>query len=306
VLDLRAPAENVATELRRGLESSGFVILEGHGASPEVVECAYRAVGRFFELPEAEKLRVAAGPDGQRGFTPFGVEHARDCTTPDLKEFFHAGREPPPGHPRRTQYQANRWPDAVPELRAALLPLYSALECSAERMLEALAHAYGLPVHTFSAMLHEGNSILRALHYPPVGEHARAGALRAAPHEDINLVTLLCGATDSGLQIETPDGWRDIETGRHQIVADSGDMLRQVTGGVIPATTHRVVNPAGRADRSRYALPFFAHPPPECDLSVLPAFATPERLAAHPPITAGAFLSERLAEIGLALIEPVA
>jgi isopenicillin N synthase-like dioxygenase len=290
VLDLADPSERVGRELRRGLETTGFVVLEGHGVPLGWIERAYAAIERFFGLPEAVKLEVAAGPDGQRGFTPFGIEHARDSATPDLKEFFHVGRD---------RYAANRWPEALPELRDALSPLYAALDRCAAQLLTTLAHAFDLPEPTFSSLLHEGNSILRALHYPPLREASDRAALRAAPHEDINLVTLLCGATDAGLEIETPSGWRAVDTKRHQIVADSGDMLRQVTGGVIPSTTHRVVNPPDAANRSRYSLPFFAHPAPECDLSVLPKFATTERTAAFPPITAGAFLEQRLAEIGL-------
>ena len=290
VLDLSGSVTRISARLRRGLENTGFVILEGHSIEPAWIERAYTAIEHFFELSEAEKLGVAAGSDGQRGFTPFGIEHARDCAAPDLKEFFHVGRD---------RYAANRWPAAVPELRAALLPLFAALERSAKQLLVALANAYELPDETFSALLQEGNSILRALHYPPLGAGSGDGALRAAPHEDINLVTLLCGATDSGLEIETASGWHAVATERHQIVADSGDMLRQVTGGVIPSTRHRVVNPMSGANRSRYSLPFFGHPPPECDLSVHPAFATPDRIAAFPPITAGAFLAKRLAEIGL-------
>jgi len=290
ILDLGDSEVRIARELRQGLETTGFVVLEGHGVSLDGIDHAYAAIEHFFGLPEAVKLGAAAGPDGQRGFTPFGVEHARDSATPDLKEFFHVGRD---------RYAANRWPESAPGLRDALWPLYDALERCAARLLDTLARAYGLPNRAFSSLLVEGNSILRALHYPPIHASQNPSALRAAPHEDINLVTLLCGATDAGLEIETPDGWRAIETKRHQIVADSGDMLRQVTGGVIPSTTHRVVNPASTANRSRYSLPFFAHPAPACDLSVLPGFATPERTSAFPPITAGAFLEQRLAEIGL-------
>jgi isopenicillin N synthase-like dioxygenase len=296
----REPASaDFARALRAGLESTGFVVLEDPGVDAPAIRSAYAALERFFALDAAEKARSGGVAGGQRGYTGYAVEHARDHPVPDLKEFFHVGQE----EPARSAfaYPGNRWPAAVPELRPALLRLYRELERCAARVLEALAFAYGIPAGAFSELVAGGNSILRGLHYPPVPDDAPEGAVRAAPHEDINLVTLLCEATDAGLEIRTPEGaWLPIETKPGQIVADSGDMLTQLTGGVIPATTHRVVNPRGAAARaSRYSLPFFAHPRPECDLTVLAPFATPERVAHHPPITAGAFLQRRLREIGL-------
>ena len=289
-----------ARSLRQGLETTGFVLLEEHGIAPSALEAAYRAVERFFALAPEQKRRSGGVAGGQRGYTGFAVEHARDHGVPDLKEFFHVGQDVPGRG--ECSYPANRWPAEVPALRPALVRLFQELERCAGELLDTLALAYELPGSVFSGLIVRGNSILRALHYPPVPPDAPAGALRAAPHEDINLVTLLCGATEQGLEIRSADGeWLPVESKPGQIVADSGDMLSRLTGGVIPATTHRVVNPVGAsANRSRYALPFFAHPRPECDLSVLERFATPERVADHPPITAGAYLAERLREIGLA------
>ena len=172
--------------------------------------------------------------------------------------------------------------------------------------MHALALAYQLEPHTFSDMLKEGNSLLRAAHYPPLGTQRDPQAMRAAPHEDINLITLLCEATDAGLEVLSAKGWAAVECKTGQIVVDSGDMLSRVTGGLIPATTHRVVNPAPgseAAGRSRFSLPFFAHPPPECDLSVLSCFAGDRRAQRFAPITAGAYLEQRLREIGLQGVE---
>ena len=170
------------------------------------------------------------------------------------------------------------------------------------QLLEALAEGFALPPEIFASMVKGGDSILRALHYPPIAEGEPLGSVRAAPHEDINLITLLCEATECGLEIRPPgdpSGWLPVEVARGQIVVDSGDMLSRLTNGVIPATTHRVVNPAGTANRDRYSLPFFAHPRPECDLAVLPAFVSDERPCQYAPITARGYLAERLHEIGL-------
>lgn len=292
-----------AAELRQGLEATGFAVIERHGVDAVTIRAAYAALEVFFALDEGTKQRSGGSPGGQRGYTGFGIEHAKDQLTPDLKEFFHVGREWASEHPRRGATPANLWPSEVPALRTVLSGLYEQLERCAEQLLEALSLAYGVAPRTFPDLLREGNSILRAAHYPALPAGAPPGALRAAPHEDINLITLLCEATDAGLEILTPAGWQAIETAPGQIVVDAGDMLRQVTGGVIPSTTHRVVNPepgSPASRRARTSLPFFAHPAPECDLSVHPHFATPERIVDHPPITAAAFLDRRLREIGLA------
>jgi isopenicillin N synthase-like dioxygenase len=289
-----------AAELRAAMEDTGFVCIEGHGIEAGLIARTYAHFERFFALPEQAKLACGGTEGGARGFTPFAVEHAKGCAIPDLKEFFHVGREFGEEHPRRAQYPPNQWPLEPAGLRSSALALYRELDACAAHLLEALACAYDLPEPTFAAMLGEGNSILRALHYPPLDPLPAAGALRAAPHEDINLITLLCEASNSGLEILSPAGqWLAVECGRGQIVADAGDMLCRLTGGVIPATTHRVANPHAGPGRERYSLPFFAHPAPECDLSVLECFATPERLAAYPSITAGEYLDERLREIGL-------
>jgi len=290
----------MARALREGMLEFGFVRVSGHGVDPALVARVHELFAAFFASPEAEKLRCAGVAGGQRGLTPFGIEHAKDHPVPDLKEFFHIGQELPAGHPLHASYPENVWPAAFPEIRVAGLALYRAIETAAESLLEAIATSFELPRRTFASMLEHGNSILRALHYPPMPEGADPRALRAAAHEDINLITLLCEATDAGLEILTRSGeWLAVEAGHGEIVADAGDMLARASNGVIPSTTHRVVTPEGAGASHRYALPFFAHPRPECDLSVLPRFLEEGEAPRTPPITAGEFLEQRLREIGL-------
>lgn len=286
-----AAADRFAAALREALEDTGFVAVEGHGVDADTIASAYEAFARFFALPEAAKRACVAGEGGARGHTPFGREHAKDASVADLKEFFHVGRE---------RYAPNVWPREIPELAERALALYDALDRCGARLLAALERGYALAPGTLSDMVRDGNSVLRALRYPPLPPSIEPGALRAAPHEDINLITLLCEASDAGLEILGRDGrWLPVEAPPGRIVVDAGDMLCRVTGGVVPATTHRVVNPEPCEGGERYSLPFFAHPRPECSLHVLERFASAERLAAHPPITAGEYLEERLREIGL-------
>jgi isopenicillin N synthase-like dioxygenase len=277
-----------AGALRDALQDFGFACLTDHGVAPDLITEVYAAAEQFFGQSEANKEIAGAGPGGARGHTAFGVEHARDSQHADLKEFFHIGRD------------SNRWPPGIPKLATVGPALFTALEACAARVLESLALAYGLSATVFSEMTRGGNHVLRVLHYPRVPAGCDPRSIRAAPHEDINLVTLLCEASEPGLEILRPDGsWLAVEAPRGQIVIDAGDMLARLTNGAIPATTHRVINPPTLADRSRYSLPFFAHPRPECDLSVLPNFVSAARPARTAPITAGEFLDERLREIGL-------
>jgi isopenicillin N synthase-like dioxygenase len=289
-----------AHALRNAFRDFGFAILEqpplttaGPGSVPEV----YRAFEQFFALELDEKDEAGGSVGGQRGYTRFGIEHALDHAVPDLKEFFHVGPEVDHRNPRFHSYPSNIWPSALPAIEVHATLLFGALEACATVLLEALELADELPPGTFSAMVEDGNHVLRALHYPPTPLDAHPASLRAAPHEDINLITLLCEATDPGLEILRPDGrWLPVEAPSGQLVVNAGDMLARMTNGAIPATTHRVVAPA---DGHRYSLPFFAHPRPECDLSVLPEFTTPDNPPRTPPITAGDFLAERLRAIGL-------
>ena len=286
--------------LGSGFKEFGFLIVEGHGIDPGLIRQAYELGHQLFRLPE-EKRRAYAGVEGSaRGYTPFGIEHAKDQGEPDLKEFWQVGRELPEGHPFRAEYKSNVWPEEIPEWRDVATRLFDALEECAVTLLHALAEYLGVPRDRFTEMIVDGNHVLRVIHYPPVASDAAPNAMRSAPHEDINMITLLCEATDSGLEILTGDGeWLAVEAGPGQIVADAGDMLARVVNDFIPATTHRVVNTPESVHRSRFSMPFFVHPYSACDLTVMKEFTTPEASTKYPPVTAGEFLEERLREIGL-------
>ena len=283
--------------LIEGFQYFGFIILRDHSVSAELLARAYVMSKDFFSLPVEEKMRYAAGPGGQRGYTPFGREHAKDAKVADLKEFWHVGREFAFASPLAKVYPQNVWPANPPRFRETFLQLYSALEEAGFAMLEALAPSLGVPGDYFRKMATNGNSILRLLHYPPVPADAEPGAVRAAAHEDINLITILVAAEGAGLELLDRDGkWLTVETARDNLIVDAGDMLARVTNDVIPATTHRVVNPKG-PNISRYSMPFFMHPHAEAMLECIPSCKGAG--AKYPPITANAFLKQRLKEIGL-------
>ncbi len=275
-----------------GLREFGFVSVKDHGISDDLIRRTYSDVEQFFALPTGTKLKYAMPGGGQRGFTAFGKEHAKNRTIGDLKEFWHVGRD---------FHGKNVWPAEVPTFREHTKALFGALDAAAATLLEALADWFAAPRSTFRDMAHDGDSVLRLIHYPPLGQQFEPGAVRAAEHEDINLLTLLCEGTAPGLELLTRDGeWLPVDTLKGQIVVDSGDMLSRVTNNVIPATTHRVVNPpSAELDVTRYSMPFFVHPYPECLLKPLPSTETPDNPARYPPITANDFLLQRLREIGL-------
>ncbi|HCH63673.1 MAG TPA: isopenicillin N synthase family oxygenase [Deltaproteobacteria bacterium] len=284
------------------LREYGFLRLRGHSVMPSLIEPAYAAARAFFSLSEDDKSDYfVAGGGGERGYTPFGSEHAKDMPTPDLKEFWHTGRELSSLHPLHTVYPPNLWPVEVPEFKARMLDLYNALEAVAMDMLEVIARYLGEAPDSLSSIARDGNSILRALHYPPLHNVSVVeGAVRAAAHEDINLITLLITSSHSGLEILRRDGeWMAVNAEPGEILMDSGDMLGRVTNRVLDATTHRVVNPS--EDRSeRFSMPFFVHPRPEAILRVFDSCRGSDFPEPEPDITGYAFLRERLVEIGLA------
>ena len=285
------------TTLGDSLCQLGFLRVEGHDIDGRLVAKSYGLWKQFFLLPTDEKAALAGSA---RGFTPFGVEHAKNSPVPDLKEFFHVGQEVPAGHRLRSFYPDNVWPAAIPGLREVSLELYRSLEATARALLEGLAEYFGLPLETFAAMMDSGNTVHRILHYPAIPVGADPAAVRAAEHADINLITILPEATDSGLEILTDDGtWLPVVANAGELVVDSGDMLARVTNDIVPATTHRVVNLPEAEARDRYSMPFFVHPFPDCDLSVQDIFVSAGRPARYPPITAHELLEQRLREIGL-------
>jgi isopenicillin N synthase-like dioxygenase len=287
-----------------GLREFGFVVVEGHQVSPQLIANAYAKIKAFFDLSSEIKAKYeVAGGMGQRGYTSFGKEHAKTSAKGDLKEFWHVGREHFENAALQKIYAPNLWPDThVADFRKVTLELYQQLDAFAATLLEATSEFLGLGRYVLPNMVKDGNSIIRALHYPPIAdEHYRSGAVRAAAHEDINFITILCEATQSGLEILTRDGqWLPIEVGPGQMVVDSGDMLSRICNDVIPSTTHRVVNPPNGKNVSRYSMPFFVHAYPTCELNVLSNCVSPSRPAQYSPCTANEFLTQRLREIGLA------
>jgi isopenicillin N synthase-like dioxygenase len=284
--------------LMEGFQYFGFIILKDHAVSRDLLARAYEMSKSFFARPLEEKLRFAAGPDGQRGYTPFGREHAKDAKVADLKEFWHVGREFAFASPLAGVYPQNKWPEEPSRFRQTFLQLYAALEEAGFAMLEALAPSLDVEVDYFRKLATNGNSILRLLHYPPIAANADPQAVRAAAHEDINLITILVAAEGAGLELLDRDGkWLAVETERDNLIVDAGDMLARITNDVIPATTHRVVNPKG-PNVSRYSMPFFMHPHRDAVLDCIESCKGAG--AKYPPITADAFLKQRLREIGLA------
>jgi len=280
----------------------GFAVIADHQIPQARIEAANEAARRFFALPEAVKLKYKLPVAGQRGYTPFGVETAKGETHYDLKEFWHVGRDLPAGHRYRDHMADNVWPDAeIPEFHEQVGWLYGALDAMGLKVLEAIAVWLGLERRFFEPTVNEGNSILRLLHYPPVQQEGPH--IRAAAHEDINVITLLLGAEEAGLEVKDRDGsWLPINPPPGSLVCNIGDMLQRLTNDKLPSTTHRVVNPAAeRRGFARYSTPFFLHFNSDYLIETLPGCVD----AAHPdrypdPITANAYLQERLREIRLA------
>ncbi len=280
----------------------GFAVVRADTLDPQQVDAFLACYKAFFALPEADKRRyhiVAGG--GQRGYTPFGVETAKGAVHFDLKEFWHVGRPLPPGHRYASVMPDNIWPTEIPGIRSCSEKLFATFDALGNKLLEAIASYLSLPRDFFGGAVDNGNSILRILHYPPVT--GDVPNVRAGAHEDINVITLLLGAEEAGLQVKDRDGsWLDITPPPGCIVVNIGDMLQRLTNHVLPSTSHRVINPEpARARFARYSLPYFLHFNPDYEIRTLPQCITPDNSDRYPePITANAYLQQRLAEIKLA------
>jgi isopenicillin N synthase-like dioxygenase len=304
-LDIRrfdTDRERFVADLGAAYREWGFCGINGHGIGEDVIGGAYRAFQAFFALPDAVKRQYhVPGIGGARGYTPFGIETAKDSKYPDLKEFWHVGREIPRDSTYAEVMPPNVWPSEVPGFREAAYGLYTALDALGSRVLSALALHIGLPENWFADKTNFGNSILRPIHYPPITApdipNVRAGA-----HEDINLITLLVGASAAGLEVLSRSGeWVPFTAEGDTIVVNIGDMLQRLTNHVYPSTTHRVVNPPGEAARQpRYSTPFFLHPNPDFVIATLPSCISADNPNRYPtPITSHEYLLERLREIKL-------
>ena len=304
-LDIRrfdSDRDAFVAELGAAYREWGFAGIRGHGIDDARIAASYDVFKRFFALPEDTKRKYhVPGSGGARGYTPFGVETAKGAQHHDLKEFWHIGREIPRDSKYADVMPPNLWPEEVDGFREHGYGLYESLDALGSQVLSALALHIGLPADYFADKTDSGNSILRPIHYPPITSddipNERAGA-----HEDINLITLLVGASAAGLEVRSRKGdWVPFTADADTIVVNIGDMLQRLTNHVYPSTTHRVVNPPGeKARQPRYSTPFFLHPNPDFVIDVLPSTVTADNPSRYPEaITAQGYLEERLREIKL-------
>jgi isopenicillin N synthase-like dioxygenase len=288
-------------ELGKAFSEIGFVSVTNHGIPLELVNRFFALSTEFFAMESDNKTKYEVkGGAGQRGYTSIGKEHAKHSNVGDLKEFYQFGQELPKGHELENEYPANIYVDEMPEYNKVARDLYVSFEKSGEYLLQAIALYLGLDVDYFKKHIEGGNSILRAIHYPPITSEPKS-AIRAEEHEDINLITLLFGASADGLQVR-PIGhdWIDVKALGDSIVINVGDMLQRLANNTLKSTTHRVVNPPRELwGTSRISIPFFLHPRSDMDLTCLSSCITEENPLQYEPITAGAYLDERLREIGL-------
>lgn len=296
-----AEKENFVRDLGKAFHEVGFVAVVNHGVPKALIDQFYAASKAFFALPEAVKKQYEIpGLAGQRGYTSFGKEHAKQSQVADLKEFFQIGQEVSADHPLKAQYPDNVQVAEVAEFTRLGRELYQAFEKAGGLLLEAIAAHLHLDKDYFNRQIHHGNSILRSIHYPPITQEP-ASAIRAEQHEDINLITLLVGASAGGLELLDSDNrWMPIMPEADEIVINVGDMLQRLTNNYLKSTTHRVVNPPqSEWHLPRLSIPFFLHPVSNMPLDCLASCVTEDNPLHYEPITAGAYLDERLREIGL-------
>jgi isopenicillin N synthase-like dioxygenase len=282
-------------------ERYGFAVVSDHELPQAQIDGCLDRFNEFFARDDAVKRRYQVpGIGGARGYTPYGVETAKGASHHDLKEFWQIGRELPAGHRYRPTMPDNVWIEGDPEFRRAALELWEAFDRMGRKLLESIASYLRLDRHWFDDKVGEGNSVLRVIHYPPLDEGATG--VRAGAHEDINVITLLLGAEEGGLELQGRNGrWLPVNPPPGTLVCNVGDMLQRLTNHALPSTTHRVVNPTGeRARRSRYSMPFFLHFNSDFPIATLPGCVTAERPDRYPaPILADDYLRERLREIKL-------
>jgi len=288
-------------QLGKAYEEVGFVAVKNHGIPDELIADLYKYVQQFFSMPiDAKKNYEVPGLAGQRGYTSFGKEHAKGSEAPDLKEFYQYGQIVEDNDPVKKEYPDNVTVNDIAAFNPTFLKAYRAFEKSGKALLQAIALYLGLTEDYFDVHIHNGNSILRAIHYPPITQEPKS-AIRAEQHEDINLITLLVGASADGLQILTKQNeWVGVTSLPEQIVVNVGDMLQRLTNNKLKSTTHRVVNPSrDKWHTSRFSIPFFLHPKSEMSLACLESCIDKGHPKAYPDATAGEYLDERLREIGL-------
>jgi isopenicillin N synthase-like dioxygenase len=272
-------------------EEIGFVAVKNHGIPDELIARLYTQVEAFFEI---------AGLAGQRGYTSFGKEQAKGFDSPDLKEFYQHGQIVEGDDPIKELYPDNVVIEEVVGFTDTMNTLYKTFEKSGRALLEAIALYLSLPEKYFEDKIYNGNSILRAIHYPPITSEPKS-AIRAEQHEDINLITLLVGASADGLEVlDKKNEWHPAKAEPDEIVVNVGDMLQRLTNNKLRSTTHRVVNPPRELWHThRYSIPFFLHPRSEVSLACLESCIDDQNPKQYEDCTAGEYLDERLREIGL-------
>ncbi|MCW5906510.1 MAG: isopenicillin N synthase family oxygenase [Chitinophagales bacterium] len=288
-------------ELGKAFEEIGFVSVRNHGVPQQLIDAYYEAVKKFFALPaDVKKKYENPALAGQRGYTSFGKETAKGYDAPDLKEFWQMGQIVEGEEMPKTDYPDNMLVEEIPEFNELSVQLFKAFENSARELLRAIAIHLGIGEYYFDKHIHNGNSILRAIHYPPI-THEPKSAVRAEQHEDINLITLLVGASAEGLQLLNRNNeWLNITAPEGCLVINVGDMLQRLTNNKLKSTTHRVVNPPREKwHTQRFSIPFFTHPRSEMRLDCLPGCVDEQHPLQYAPISAGEYLNERLVEIGL-------
>jgi len=299
--DADSNPEAFSDELGQSFVDYGFAIIRDHGIPQDLIDEAEEKAKQFFALPEETKRKyLIEGGGGARGYTPFGIETAKGASAHDLKEFWHVGRDLPEGHRFRAHMPDNLWPAEVAGFKDTFQKLYAAFDEAGLKILRAVARFLKLDEEYFTDTVRDGNSVMRLLHYPPIdkptGSHIRAGA-----HEDINTITLLLGAEEAGLQLQSKDGrWLDVSPKPGELVINIGDMLQRLTNGKLRSTSHRVINPApDRASKARYSMPFFLHFRSDFLIEALPGTVPEGEQPKWAPITADEYLQERLREIKL-------
>ncbi|PJJ80517.1 isopenicillin N synthase family dioxygenase [Mucilaginibacter auburnensis] len=299
-----AQRKQFSDEIGKAFNETGFVTITNHGLSKEMIDNLYKQVKALFALPDEVKSTYEI-PElaGQRGYTGKGKETAKGFKTPDLKEFWQIGQTITDAEVSKDDYPDNLVVKELPEFNEVTLNIYRKLENIGINLLRAIAVYLGLDEHYFDDKVHNGNSILRTLHYFPIEnpDAVPADAVRAGAHEDINLITLLIGASADGLEVLTREGsWYPVKAHGEDLVVNVGDMLQRLTNNKLKSTTHRVVNPPRELMKfSRFSVPFFLHPKADMDLTSLPSTIDAEHPKAYSDITAGEYLDERLREIGL-------
>jgi isopenicillin N synthase-like dioxygenase len=291
-------------EIGKAFNETGFVTITNHGLSKDLIDNLYREVAGLFKLPETTKLKYEkAELAGQRGYTSKGKETAKGFKVPDLKEFWQIGQTVTDNDPVKNEYPENLVVSELPEFNSTTREVYQKLENAGKHLLRAIAVYLELPENYFDDKVHNGNSILRTLHYFPIEDPDALppDAVRAGAHEDINLITLLIGASADGLELLTRENeWFPVKAHGQDVVVNVGDMLQRLTNNKLKSTTHRVVNPPReQMKNSRYSVPFFLHPKSDMDLSSLESCIDARHPKVYSDMTAGEYLDERLREIGL-------